>query len=87
VRSGCLKFCLAYLDPDAFAPSIMLAMTAKSKGFRVKEVPVRHYPRKTGKTSLVKAEARKNSASLLSPEYQVENSIDEAVDSPIAYGL
>lgn len=54
VKSGCLKSCLAYLDPDAFAPSIMLAMTAKSKGFRVKEVPVMHYPRKTGKTSLVR---------------------------------
>lgn len=54
VRSGCLKSCLAYLDPDAFAPSIMLAVTAKSKGFRVKEVPVAHYPRKTGKTSLVR---------------------------------
>ena len=54
VRMDCLNECLVHIDPDAFAPSIMLAITARHKGFRVKEIPVTHYPRKSGKTSIEK---------------------------------
>ena len=54
IRAECLKQCLEFIDPDAFAPSIMIAVTAKRKGYRVREVPVKHFPRKTGKTTLVK---------------------------------
>ncbi len=54
VKINCLDECLRYVDPEAFAPSIMLAIAAKSKGFSVKEIPVAHYPRKTGRSSLVR---------------------------------
>ena len=52
IRSECLTECLRSIDPQAFAPSILLALTAKWKGYRVMEIPVEHYERKTGKVSI-----------------------------------
>lgn len=52
VKRECLRDCLESISPDAFAPSILLALSAKWKGYRVKELPVEHYPRKTGKVSI-----------------------------------
>ncbi len=54
VRINCLNKWLMYLDSDALAPSIMLSITAQHKRLRVKEVPVTHYPGKSGKTSIEK---------------------------------
>ena len=52
VRKTCLMDCLQSISAQAFAPSILLALTAKWKGYRVMEIPVEHYPRKTGKVSI-----------------------------------
>ena len=52
VRRVCLTDFLESIAPDAFAPSILLALTAKWKGYSVKELPVEHYPRKTGTVSI-----------------------------------
>ena len=52
IRKECLVECLKLINPEAFAPSILLAVTAKWKGFRVKEIVVEHYPRTTGKVSI-----------------------------------
>jgi len=52
VRKKCLVDCLVNISPDAFAPSILLALTAKWKGYRVMEIPVEHFSRKTGKVSI-----------------------------------
>ena len=52
VSKKCLKDCLETITPDAFAPSILLALTAKWKGYRVMEIPVEHFSRKTGKVSI-----------------------------------
>lgn len=41
------------IDPEALAPNIKLAIIAKKKKFKIKEVPVFHRPRKTGKISIV----------------------------------
>lgn len=54
VRKDCLDECFNAIDPDAFAPSIMLAVTARWKGYRVKEVAVTHLPRLTGEVSIKK---------------------------------
>jgi dolichol-phosphate mannosyltransferase len=52
VSKKCLINCLESISPDAFAPSILLALTAKWKGYRVMEIPVEHFARKTGKVSI-----------------------------------
>lgn len=54
IRRECLQECLKLIDPEAFAPSIMLAVTAKWLGYRVKEIPVTHLPRLTGEVSIKK---------------------------------
>lgn len=54
IRRGCLEHCLKDIGKDVFAPSILLAITAKRKGYSLKEVPVAHLPRKTGKVSIGK---------------------------------
>jgi len=54
IRRYCLDECLKVIDPDAFAPSIMLALTARWKGYRIKEVLVTHLPRMTGEGSIKK---------------------------------
>ncbi|MCG8653367.1 MAG: glycosyltransferase family 2 protein [Pirellulales bacterium] len=54
IRKDCLNECLKVIDPDAFAPSIMLTVTARWKGYRVKELPVGHLPRLTGEVSIKK---------------------------------
>lgn len=54
IRQGCLDECLKVIDPDAFAPYIMLALAARWKGYRIKEVPVTHLPRMTGEVSIKK---------------------------------
>lgn len=53
-RKACLQECLKLIDPEAFAPSIMLAVTARWLGYRVKEIPVTHLPRLTGVVSIKK---------------------------------
>ncbi len=52
IRRDCLTKCLESISPEAFAPSILLALTAKWKGYRVMEIPVEHFERKTGKVSI-----------------------------------
>ncbi|MCH7517792.1 MAG: glycosyltransferase family 2 protein [Candidatus Dadabacteria bacterium] len=52
IRSECLTECLKLIDKDAFAPSILLVLTAKWKKFRVKELPVEHFERTTGRVSI-----------------------------------
>ena len=54
IRSSCLEDCLKEIRNDVFAPSILLAVTAKKKGYRLKEIPVSHLSRKTGRVSIVK---------------------------------
>ena len=54
IRKLCLEDCLKVIVPDAFAPSIMLVIAARWKGYRVKEIPVTHLPRLTGEVSLKK---------------------------------
>ena len=54
IRKDCLDDCLNVIDPDSFAPSIMLAVTARWKGYRVKGVSVTHLPRLTGEVSIKK---------------------------------
>lgn len=54
IRSSCLQDSLKDIRNDVFAPSILLAITAKKKGYRLKEVPVSHLSRKTGRVSIVK---------------------------------
>lgn len=54
MRSSCLEECLKDIRNDVFAPSILLAITAKKKGYRLKEIPVSHLSRKTGRASIVK---------------------------------
>lgn len=54
VREDCLRECLRAMDPEAFAPSVLLAVTARRKGYRTEEVPVTHLPRLTGAGSIRK---------------------------------
>ncbi|HZX14212.1 MAG TPA: glycosyltransferase family 2 protein [Thermodesulfobacteriota bacterium] len=54
IRRDCLKECLKEINTEAFAPSILLAVTASWKGYRLKEVPVTHLPRRTGRVSIVR---------------------------------
>ncbi len=42
-----------WLDDDMFAPSIMILLVSTYFGVEVKEVPVTHYPRETGKISIL----------------------------------
>ena len=50
IRKECLQECLKLID----APSIMLAVTAKWLGYRVREIPVTHLPRLTEEVSINK---------------------------------
>ena len=52
IKSECLTECLKSIDPQAFAPSILLSLTAKWKGYKLKEIAVEHFERKTGKVSI-----------------------------------
>ena len=70
IRKECLEECLKVIDPEAFAPSIMLAITARSMGYRVKEIPVTHLPRLTGEVSIKKWKLIK--ACLLSLSQNIE---------------
>lgn len=54
IRKECLEECLKVIDTDAFAPSIMLTISARWMGYRVKEIPVTHLPRLTGEVSIKK---------------------------------
>ena len=54
IRKDCLDECLRIIDTEVFAPSIMLAITARWMRYRVKEVPVTHLPRLTGQVSIEK---------------------------------
>jgi len=42
IRRSCLEDCLKDINNDVFAPSILLSITAKRKGYRLKEIPVTH---------------------------------------------
>lgn len=52
IREECLADCIDVISPDSFAPSILIVLCARHKSYRVREVPVDHFPRSTGKTSL-----------------------------------
>lgn len=53
-RVDVLRHCLKILDPSVFAPSLMLAVIGRRLGFRVTEVPIKHFRRKTGKVSIIR---------------------------------
>ncbi len=40
------------IPPNPFAISILIAILAKHKGYRIAEIPVSHYKRRTGKSSI-----------------------------------
>lgn len=75
IRKECLEECLKIIDPNAFAPSIMLAITARWKGYRVKEVPVTHLPRLTGEVSIKKWKLLKVCVLSLSQNYQFRKAL------------
>ncbi|PIV42284.1 MAG: glycosyl transferase family 2 [Candidatus Nealsonbacteria bacterium CG02_land_8_20_14_3_00_40_11] len=52
IRKKVLKDFLKLIDKETLAPNIMISILAKKK-VRMKEVPVTHYERKTGKVSIV----------------------------------
>jgi len=54
IKRSCLEDCLKEFNKDVFAPSILLSITAKSKGYQLKEIPVTHLPRKTGEVSIAR---------------------------------
>ncbi|MCB1196058.1 glycosyltransferase family 2 protein [bacterium] len=47
-----LKRILNWVNTADFAPSIQIALTASYFGVGIKEIPVNHYPRKTGTVSI-----------------------------------
>jgi len=47
------KELIAEIDKEALAPNIMIAILAKKREIKIKEVPVMHRKRKTGKVSIV----------------------------------
>lgn len=47
-----LQAMLKIIDRQALAPNIMISILAKKKNMKVKEIPLIHYPRKTGTVSL-----------------------------------
>ena len=53
IRKEVLKDFLKLIDKETLAPNIMISILAKKKKIRMKEVPVTHYERKTGKVSIV----------------------------------
>lgn len=70
IRKDCLDECLKIIDPEVFASSIMLAITARWLGYRVRELPVTHLPRLTGEVSIKKWKLLK--ACMLSLSQNVE---------------
>lgn len=53
MRRSTLRHVLTIIPKNAFAPSIMISVLAKKLGYRVKEIEVTHFPRKTGKVSIL----------------------------------
>lgn len=51
-RKRTLNSLLSVIDTNAFAPTIQLCIAASFYGVRIKEIPVTHYPRASGKTSI-----------------------------------
>lgn len=51
-RKETLDKILPWISETAFAPSIYICIVALHFGINIKEVPVMHYPRKTGKISI-----------------------------------
>jgi glycosyltransferase involved in cell wall biosynthesis len=53
IRRAALHELLALVPSGVFAPSIMMSLAA-SRRFRFVEIPVQHFPRKTGRVSIVR---------------------------------
>lgn len=52
VRSSLIRHLAPYMPPDAFAPSILLALGAARSGARIAEMEIRHLPRLHGQSTL-----------------------------------
>ena len=52
LKTEVLKNIIRDISPDSFPLSILLLIIAKYKGYRIAEIPVTHYARKTGKGAL-----------------------------------
>ena len=52
VRSNLVRHLSPYMPPDAFAPSILLALGAARSGSRITEMEIRHLPRLHGQSTL-----------------------------------
>ena len=54
MKKGMLDQFLSRTEDSALIPSIFMSLFASKRKFRVMYIPVTHYPRKTGKTVIVK---------------------------------
>lgn len=52
IRTNVLQDVIGEIPPNPFAISILILIVAKCKGYRVAEIPVAHYKRKTGKSTI-----------------------------------
>jgi glycosyltransferase involved in cell wall biosynthesis len=75
-KKECLDACLGIIPPDVFAPSIMLAVTARRLGYKVKEIPVTHLPRLTGEVSIKKWKLLKACITSLHQNYELRKKLD-----------
>lgn len=78
IRKECLDAGLGIIPPGVFAPSIMLAVTARRLGYIVKEIPVTHLPRLTGEVSIKKWKLLKACLTSLSQNYELRKTLDSA---------
>ncbi|HVY55408.1 MAG TPA: glycosyltransferase family 2 protein [Thermodesulfobacteriota bacterium] len=75
IKKECLDACLGIIPPDVFAPSIMLAVTARRMGYKVKEVPVTHLPRLTGEVSIRRWKLLKACMTSLHQNYELRKKL------------
>jgi glycosyltransferase involved in cell wall biosynthesis len=52
IKNTVLQDVMDEVPPNVFAISILLVILAKHKGYRVAEVPITHFPRSTGRSTL-----------------------------------
>jgi dolichol-phosphate mannosyltransferase len=52
MRRTALETVMASIAPSSFIPMVMVSILARRRGFRVREVPVQHFPRVAGQQSL-----------------------------------
>jgi len=57
MRSSVLEKIIALIPDDTFAPNVLISGMLSQKEYRIFEIPVDHYHRKTGQTSLTNLKA------------------------------